>query len=52
MLVSMRDAGEFSEPAFTARLAEVMVREFTPRQPTEPPPLPYKAKKKSLNRQS
>jgi hypothetical protein len=52
MLVSMRAAGEISEPVFTARLAEAMVREFTPRQPTEPPPLPYKAKKKSLKRRS
>lgn len=36
MLVSMRDAAEISEPVFTARFAEAMVREFG--QPEDAPP--------------
>lgn len=36
MLASMRAAGEISEPVFTARLAEAMVREFSPSGKTPP----------------
>ncbi len=32
MLKSMRDASEISEQVFTTRLAEAVVREFSPRQ--------------------
>lgn len=36
MLTSMRDAGEIAEQVFTARLAEAVIREFSPSQKTAP----------------
>lgn len=46
MLTSMRDAGEISEQVFTTRLAEAVVREFSPRQgvPTKVKPNKTSAK--------